>query len=169
MFLPATPVPSNAQRVKRYYNLNRSRLKAYSWLITELYWAEQSPQLWLFPTRRRLDRALIRWASRAVGPVSLWARWCEFRHFCYAIAGRSWGEENKTKATMLCAYLSLKLETDFWKLRVEFLKTILEGKGHTGSSFARVWLTGHSVSMAGIFFLSSHPSLPFFYLSEKFR
>ena len=31
------PCALNAQRVKRYYNLNRSRLKAYSWLITELY------------------------------------------------------------------------------------------------------------------------------------
>ena len=37
------PCALNAQRVKRYYNLNRSRLKAYSWLITELYWAGANP------------------------------------------------------------------------------------------------------------------------------
>lgn len=103
-----------------------------------------------------------------MGPVSLSARWREFGHFCYAIAGRSWGEENKTKATMLWAYLSLKLETDFLKVEGWILKTSLQRKKDTladlGLEFG--WLDTHPLTESrALFFFSSPAIFSSFFLS----
>lgn len=117
--------------VKRYYNVNRSRHRAYSWLITELHWAGARPTAVTFATRPRLDTAdIISWASRPVSRGLYRPDGVNLDTFVMQCQGGVGEKKNKTKATMLGTYLSLKLETDFfcesWGLN---LKPFSKGEG----------------------------------------
>lgn len=63
----ALPYALNAQRVKRYYNSNRSSLRVYSWLITELHWAQASPTAVTFATRLGADSSSNQLGQAAAG------------------------------------------------------------------------------------------------------